>query len=336
MGISLGMLALVSQLFDQMYYLSDTAVAIADTDQNIRCSLRAIAGDMKNCGYGIPVGGIPMPSGAGSSAVLRPGPLPVSGTVPFLAGLPGITPGPGLGPTIPGTQSTSTSFGAAPLASDVLTMVQVDLSSAINLAPITSITPTSSPAGVQIALDPTNFPLGAGASIINVNDYIMLTNVNGTAVGAVTAVDTVANTITFSSGDPLNMNQPGAAAGSIPALRNADLTYPPTAASKLRFITYYLNANLNASTPPQPTLMRQVNNSPATPVASYITAFNLTYDLLNGLTNQQIVASPSLIRKVNIMVSGRSVRPLRKTGQTFVNTMTTSLNPHNLTYHNSY
>ena len=46
----------------------------------------------------------------------------------------------------------------------------------------------------------------------------------------------------------LNLNQPGAAAGSIIQIQDAPGSYPPTTATRLWLVTYYIDA-MDASSP---------------------------------------------------------------------------------------
>ena len=53
---------------------------MSDANQNLRAAINLVARDLMQAGRGIPIGGVPIPSGAGSSAIIRPGPTGTSYT----------------------------------------------------------------------------------------------------------------------------------------------------------------------------------------------------------------------------------------------------------------
>lgn len=321
--ITLLLLGIVFLLFDRIYDLGETASAIADANQNIRASINLIARDLTMSGTGIPIGGIPIPNGNGSSQLIRPGaPGSGGGVQYFPAGsvvLSAVTPAWTLGPTVINQSSDEIHLVTVPPNA---TFVQVPVAqngsgNAIINAAGSQITFASGPAGIAVG------------------NLIMLTNIVGSALGMVTAIDTTDHTITCNSTDPLRINQPTAAAGKIASLQSGG-NYPPTTVSQVQMITYYLDN----SDPNSPKLMRELDaGAPqaAAPLATNIVALRFTYDLFDGVTiNQPNVTTPNQIRKVNIQVTGRSSQPLRRTRQYFVNTMTTSVTVRNLAYHSRY
>ncbi len=327
MGLSLLVLGLALQLFDQLYYLSDSAMAIADANQTVRASIKQIGGAVKSAGSGIPTGGIPLPGGTGIPSVNRPGPgaqtFPLSpGAGPPPPVLSAVTPGNGI------CNGASTLGINGPC--DEVTVTMVDLNSQLNQAQITSVSATqiTFAAATNLSTTPTQ---------VNVGDLLMLSNNNGAALGYVTKVNTTTNVVEFAAGDPMQLNQPTATSGNIAKLANPDGTYPPTSAYEVRMVTYYLDNTV----PGQPRLMRQVgyNNQPQAPlvVASYVTGLQFTYDLSDGTTvNNSNPTFRNQIRKVNVAVTARSSRPLRKTNAFFSNTMATSIMVRNLAYSNKY
>ncbi len=328
MGLSLLLLGMVLSLFDQLYYLSDSAAAIADTNQTVRASIKQVVGSLKIAGAGIPTGGIPFPSGTSIPSVVRPGPgsqtfPPSPGTGPPPPVLAVITPGNGI------CNGASTISGAC----DEITLILVDQNSSLNQYPLTAI--SSSPA--QITVD-SRTSIGPGPSSVIVGDLIMLSNNNGAAIAYATNANTTTNVIQFGASDPMLLNQPSATAGTIANLATpcspspCTPAYPPTYAYEIQMITYYLD-----NTGAQPNLMKQVNLRAPSIVASNVTALQFTYDLSDGATvNQASVTQRNQIRKVNVSITGRSSRPLRKTNGYFSNTISTSIMLRNLAYGNKY
>ena len=108
---------------------------------------------------------------------------------------------------------------------------------------------------------------------------ILLNNPKGYAVGEVTGIaPNGANTdITFANGDPLNINQSGAAKGNIKYIIPGG---NPTA-TRIWAVTYFVEVPAAATGQP-PRLMRQVNGQPPSPVADNIIGLQVTYDVCDG------------------------------------------------------
>jgi len=156
--------------------------------------------------------------------------------------------------------------------------------------------------------------------------------------------------VTFSNGDPLNLNQNGVAND----LSAMELGAAPTA-ERIYVISYYLR-NLPDPTglgPGTPTLMRQVNGQVEVPVAENVVNEQFTYDtynssgtLLNNVGDAGYSASGggafSLIRKINVIhlstrseLAGAKASLMAKQGfQTF--DYQTSISARNLSYQNRY
>jgi len=210
---------------------------------------------------------------------------------------------------------------------DEVTIVMVNPNSNLNQYPLVTIANTSTESTITV-----DSRTDVGAEVV-VGDLVMFSNSNGSAMGMVTDVDPTNNTIQFAIGDPLGLNQPAAESGTLPWLANADGTYPPTVATKLTMISYYLDA----SDPSWPRLMRQEGASTPQPVALGITNLQVSYDLSDGVTvNVRSPATPNQIRKANLMISARSERRSRKSEQFFTNTINTAITIRNLAYKNKY
>ena len=144
--------------------------------------------------------------------------------------------------------------------------------------------------------------------------------------------------IFFDSGDPLRLNQPGASQGSITQIKNGAV-FPPTTATRVWLITYYLDFTTD---PAMPRLIRRVNNKPGEAVALVLDDFQLSYDLVDGVTNPTNVEtpvapnSPNQIRKANIFISGRSTSRVRNTGDFLRRTLTTQVSLRSLSFIDRY
>jgi hypothetical protein len=127
---------------------------------------------------------------------------------------------------------------------------------------------------------------------------------NATVLAEVTNVQLVAADIydvTFAAGDPLRMNQPAAAAGSLGTVP----VNSPGSANRINVISYYLD---NTIVPPR--LMRQISGHSPIPVAENVSFMQFTYDLFNFNTGSFLTEqadggasqglTPNQITKINI------------------------------------
>ena len=124
---------------------------------------------------------------------------------------------------------------------------------------------------------------------ITAGDLILFSNANGNAIQTVTNVSGQA--LTFASGlaagDTFALNGTAKPAGTIIQLQNSIVdpitnkrtyngTYPPTTASRIWMISYYLD---DTTDPGRVRLMRRTNFRPAVVVGETIEDLQLTYKL---------------------------------------------------------
>ena len=81
--------------------LSEDSRLMADLEQNLRTGINFAVQDFLTAGWGIPTGGIPIPSGNGAVAVKRPGPPGTAYTFDDEV-IAAVNPGAGLGPASTG------------------------------------------------------------------------------------------------------------------------------------------------------------------------------------------------------------------------------------------
>ncbi len=154
----------------------------------------------------------------------------------------------------------------------------------------------------------------------------MFSNAQGNAIQQVTSVS--GQIMTFAASDAFNLNQRTAGQGSIMQLK-AGSSWPPTTATRVWMITYYLDPTTN---PRQPRLMRQINLNPAQPVAEVLENLQISYDLVDGVTNPNNVKDPASVAlsanqiiKVNLFLSARSSTPYSKTREFLRNSLATQV-----------
>ena len=320
-GASLVILGAAFTFLGEVFTSNATLGQVMDTQQKVRVALNELTREIVRAGTGIPGGGITIPNGNNSSAIPRGGPSLGLGDLPTPNNVIAIlSPGDGVGPNI------------GNVATDTITIVTVD-QTAPNWS-IDSITPSGS--RVDWVED-----ISAGANELFVGDLILFTNVNASVFGQVTNVQTNGNNnnSNFAASDPLNFNQPGAANGNINALANAGnpVTFPPTTATRVRIITYYLDNSDTA----HPKLMRQVNSQSAQVVAEDIYGLQFSYDLFDYETNadtanQATTNSPNQIRAVSVSIGGRSTVVNQRTNDFYRFGLVSKVNVRNATFRNRY
>ncbi|MGA7917195.1 MAG: prepilin-type N-terminal cleavage/methylation domain-containing protein [Candidatus Acidiferrales bacterium] len=302
---------------------------MADTQENLRAGLNYMVRDLVQAGESIPQGGIPLPNTVAGVVNINE-PSPPTKAYKFPAGstvLNAITPGFGLGlqtaTPSPVTPSV-TIFG--PNNTDMITMIYADNSLIDNTIPATPHTLNEFPIflapsggnpgcpggsisanGGTVVFDITCININTGNTGLKAGDLIMFQNANGVSLQCITAV--AGQVVAFAAGDPYKLNQTGLPNNTLPSTGAGG--YPPTTATRIWMITYYIDSNTN---PARPVLMRQVNFNPPVAVAEVIENLNVTYDIVDALatapaTNApQIIApdTPAQIRKVNLLLAARS------------------------------
>lgn len=299
--------------FQNALSVNNTATQLSDSNQNLRAGTNLLVRDLMQAGRQIPTGGIPIPSGVGSTPLNRPSPPGLAYTFDNVnaTALPAITTGAGLGPTI---ENTTT---------DMVTILMMDpLLPRLDMYATGTVVPGNANPPI-IANDGASFTVGNattwltgdsanGISGLNAGDLVYFTNSQGSTVQTVTR--TSSTTIFFDALDWFNFNQPGAASGTITQLKPVGGTYPQTSAFRLQMVTYYVDAT---TTPGTPRLTRIQNHYSPQALAGVVEDLDLSYDLVDAATNPTGVRSlpyvlngltytANQIRKANLHVGVRS------------------------------
>ena len=355
MGIMVAVLGSAAMAMSHALRLNESAVMVSGMNNTLRIGMDQMVRDMLQVGSGLPTGHVILtPSGAGSVQINIPGP---PGTAfKNVVGDPDISavvPGTGLGPVING------------VATDVITVLAAD-NNFINV-PLIALTNT---AMTVAAIDPATglaINIATGPDRVVVGQLLMLEKGATTTLVEVTAVDTVGRQITFASGDSLKLNQPTAAAGNVAALR---ATAPPdvlpllpatqvlpTSATRIRMISYYLDT----VEPARPRLVRRINNGDpltfdntlGTAVAMDIENLQFTFDVADGGTNPgyvrftaadlagtgacaPVACSVNQIRKINILLTGRSRPTVQLQGRMFHNSLNSQVSLRGMAFVDEY
>ncbi len=319
MVIMLVLTAATMSAFHDALGLHEKSSIIADLEQNLRAGMNFLGQDFINAGGGIPTGGLPIPSGAGAAPVNRPSPPGRSYTFAPAVTVSAVNPGAGLGPAGNGR------------ATDIVNILYADNLLLLNQTPLDSIAADGSSARVNAGTPITNI-----SNPISPGDLIAFSNALGNTLQYVSRVD--GQTIYFDAGDPVHLNQPAAPQGSISQLKSAGV-FPPTTATRVWMITYYLDTTTD---PAMPRLIRRVNYRTGAAVALVLEDMQLSYDLVDGVTNPTNIKtpvapnSPNQIRKASIFLAGRSSLKIRNTDEYLRHNLTTQVSLRSLSFIDRY
>ena len=309
---------------------SEAGAVMTDVNQNLRVGMNLVIRDLLQTGEGIPTGGIPIPSGAGAQPGGRPG--PEGADWEFDAAwvvLPAISPGDDIGPIVAG------------VSTDAVTLMFRDHRLDLSTAPLATVDADGSSVTFPGSIDISDDALG-----VHQGDLILFTNAKGNALQEVTGVDGQVAQFEGTAGSRLN--QPGAEGGSIVALRNEDGTWPPTIAQRVVMVSYYLHVP-DAGPITSPHLIRRINYGEERAVAVGIENIQLTWDLVDGVTNPTNVGDPGptaadpdnentehQIRKANLYVAARSLATYSRTGQFLRSSLVTQVSLRSLAFVSRY
>jgi type II secretory pathway pseudopilin PulG len=333
---------------------NEMATMLTSMNANLRTGMDLIVRDLLQTGQDLPVGRVVMiPSGAGVGNMKMPGPPTTSFNVPTgTTELSAVIPGPARGHTVNGR------------ATDIITILASDSSfSNVDLDNVTDTTmqiklPCVAPAvcnGINIT--------DGGADDLVEGQLIMLVKGSISTLVQITGLSN--QTATFASGDSLGFNQ-ATPAGSLRALNlsapslttSAAQARDQTQASRIRMITYYIDALTN---PQRPALVRrmnnghptQFNNALGTVVAFDVENLIISYDIANGATNPANVrmtstdlttsgactpdpCSANQIRKVNVTLVGRSTNRFKTTKSYLHNALSSQISLRSLSFVDKY
>ncbi len=343
MALGLIVLGATTQLFKSGMDATILVSQSSEMQQNARATLNLVAKDVSMAGSGLPPSGLALPFGAGSVAsffAVDPGRSWLANNTYPANYMWGIIPGPGNG-LESGGPVIITATGAG---SDAITVIYNDYAFPLNQ--YTATFPAANPNGDLVnfkppAVPPAGFPAIQSATGIQVGDLILLNNARGSAVGEVTGITPAAagsTDIRFADGDPLKMNQSGAANGNIKYL----IPGGAPVGTRIWAITYFIEVPAAATGQP-PRLMRQVNGQAPQPVADNIIGLQVTYDVCDGTNGPNCSAianpllppfSPSQIHKVNIRVMGQTLTSYGNKSRSTV--LTTSVSTRSLSFKDRY
>jgi len=341
---------------------NDSAIQMTNLNNALRTAMDLMVRDLMQVGQGLPAGRVIGMVHGNSAPIQLPGPPGTSYQLDGATFCPpdpndpnpdttceqisAIIPGPGLGPQL--------SENSPP--TDMVWTIAAD--SAFERVRLTRFAPN----GRFIEIDPAVNITDGGPDDLHPGDLIMLTKGSASLLLQVTEI--TGQQLKFENGDSMNMNQ---SAGYNGTLHSMAAYAPPdhdgagrvyTEATRIRMTAYYLDTVTN---PRRPRLVRRMNNGDpyvfdntlGTIVAFDIENLQITYDIADGVTNPANVrmteadmngtgacapraCSPNQIRKVNLLLSGRSEKPARVLGRHFHNTLLTQISLRSLAFVDKY
>jgi hypothetical protein len=333
-------------------HANEGVTLMADLEENLRAGMTYMVRDLLQAGEGIPTGGIPIPSNMDNTQtppvntvalINRPGPCPAPCASPTkfpssYATWPGVTPGPAL---VPGNKSANPNGILINQPSDMITIIYADTTLPLNVNPINSAANpvckgTIAKDGSSLTFDKNCTTPGTGNVAVQPGDLIMISNAQGNVIQTVTNV--TGQILSFAAGDAFGLNGVAAPQGTIQQIQTppSSGTYPPTSATRIWMITYYID---NVTDPLRPQLMRQVNFRAAQPVGEVLEDLQVSYDLSDGSPTppasikQPIYPDgPTQIRKVNLYLAGRSDAPFSQSGTYFRQNLLTQVTLRSMAY----
>jgi len=362
-SIGLMVILTMTSLFKTGMDATFTVTQRAEVQQNMRAAIELMTQDISHAGAGLPTGGMQLATAGVSNYACYQTTcyLPAhaypnnvgTGTANYMYGiLPGFSNGVENGVAIP---------NASAARNDSITVIYQDYAFPLdnftfNQLSTTSVQATSNtcPTKCPIAGDPTNVLAPGG---LNVGDVLFFyVSESGTAAGNVNAgnsqVQTAAIaaeitgisgtgpwTLTFNTGDALNMNQTTGADNLASAFGAAG----SMKVYRLNVVSYFLEVPVAGGTVQNPRLMRQVNGQQAIPVADNIINLQFSYDVIDAFTGYLSAnlpnpigsgQSPTTIQKVNIWLMGESLTSGGKRSQSMY--LITSVAARDMSFCNNY
>jgi prepilin-type N-terminal cleavage/methylation domain-containing protein len=360
MALGTILMAAAVQLFSKGLGATWTVSQRAEMQQDFRAAANMLTKDTSMAGSGMGNNTqVALPSGAGiqipvygcdqipkcyinGGAVAYPTQLVGGVNIPYLYGL---IPGWKFGPTLNAAQGPT----------DVITVVNADTNFLLSCYSVSVTTSTvvkftlNNPLPATCVVPP---PLLAPQAIndpvvgLTPGDLVQFQVTIGAGAGATSSsvigevtnvTKTGANTydVAFASGDPLHMNQPTAAAGSIKQIVGGS-----GSGTRINVITYYIDKTISP-----PRLMRQISGHSPVPLAENVAFLQFSYDLYNFntgaiLTNQPDGGAsqnltPNQITKINILHMSINSTLHGATGYQGLD-LQTSVSARDLTFKNDY
>jgi type II secretory pathway pseudopilin PulG len=365
---SLGIMVILAMtsLFKMGMDATYTVTQRAEVQQNMRAAIELMSEDLSHAGAGLPSGGIQLVTGGSVSkygcdqsgtCYVTSHSYPTNASTGVANYMYGIIPGYGNG-----VQNGTVITATAGQRNDSFTSIYTDYNFPLTnftFAITSGTTATATLVGTPTAGLPTNILAPGG---LNVGDILLfLVSVSGTATtnpndgsSMVQTASVVAEitgitgtgpwTLTFNTGDALNLNQTGSTSNNLSSVSTAMAgATAQMSVSRLNVVTYFIQVPAAGGTNQTPRLMRQVNGLTPVPVADNIINLQFSYDVINASTGYLSAnlsdpigsgQSPNMIQKINIWIMGQSLLQNSKKTQSMY--LITSVAARDMSFCNSY
>ena len=298
---------------------SEAGAVMTDVNQNLRVAMNMVIRDLLQVGEGTRTG-ISIPSGTGTLPIVRPGPPGADWSFPeTYTVLPAVSMDNNVGEMVNDVQT------------DVVTLLFED--HRLNISNLAGLVIPDDGSSITF---PAVFDIGDAAIGIHEGDLIRFGD------GAMQEVTSVSGqTVYFDTTADSNLNQRGAPAGTVLEERlgghfpsNLDL-------HRINMVTYYLHVPTSGPIT-SPHLIRRVNYGEERVVAIGVENVQLTWDLVDGVTNPTNIdefaadASEGQIRKANLYMAARSLEEFSRTGQYMRTSLTTQVSLRSMAFVSRY
>lgn len=347
LGVGLVVLTSAGVMLKKSFEVTFLLTQRAEMQQNARAGINSIMRDLSlvGSGGGLPVGGIQLPTGTGSSVSKFACSSSTAcyvknntfGTNNYLYyAMPN--------PTtyyVPGNPNPPGILG---VTSDSITLAYTDPRTNLGAFSAPPLPVSINASGSQVTIDST-----LDISKLQLGDLIVLTSGSQAVIGSITSF-AANNKINFASSDALNINQPSASNGNIASLKVNNAFPTNVIAYRLLLITYFVEQmpgpdGILGTDDDTIRLMKQVNLQTPVPVVENIENLQITYDVIDDSSgnpdstlktnNKTANGTPNLIKKINIALTVRSAQ--RSPKQSFQRiTLSSSISPRDLSFRDRY
>lgn len=348
MALGTVMLLVAAKLYQQATTATMLITTRGEMQQNARVAANSMARELNIAGTGIPNGGVAVPNTTGTNAP-RFGCYATTCIPDAEVGTKSY-PNTRLYPVIPGYQQGITSVSRR---MSTLTIAYVDPLQPPDIDN-TKTTTMSDYTLAAFQTDGSQITINSNVNVtdnfrgLKVGDVLMVSNVNGYALGVITGLPG-SRVVQFATTDALKINQASPATGNLASILTGGTPASlPTTASRINIVTYYLSIDpgpdgvTGTSDDGPPRLMRQVNANAPIPMAEGIEILEFTYDVFDDSaaspSENAAQTSPTQlnqIRNVNVHVGARSLN-LMPGGSYQRLSFYTAVSPRNLSFRDRY
>lgn len=348
LGVGMVVIAAAGAMLKKSLEVTFLLTQRAEMQQNARAGMNSIMRDLSliGSGGGLPVGGIQLPTGNGTSTSKFACSSSTAcyvknntfGTANYLYyAMPN--------PTtyyVPGTPNPPGILG---VTSDSITLAYTDPTMNLGAFSTPQLPVTINSSGSQVTVDSS-----LNISKLQVGDLVVLTTGSQSVIGSITSLPGQSK-LNFAASDPLNINQPSASNGNISSLKVNNAFPANIMAYRLLLITYFVEQlpgpdGKLGTDDDTIRLMKQINLQAPIPVVENVENLQISYDVIDDSSgnpdstlktnNKTANNTPNLIKKINIALTVRSSQRRTLGGDFQRITLASSISPRDLSFRDRY